>query len=73
MTHQLMISDYGPLLYGDLGFGTLQQLLIQAGWISVCPVGNFINALVVDRLGRTKMLSNALPFHIIVSFLISSS
>lgn len=54
--------DYGPMLYQSLGFGTVQQLLIQAGWISVCPFGNLINALLVDRLGRTRMLS--MPFRL---------
>ncbi|KND87544.1 putative metabolite transport protein YwtG [Tolypocladium ophioglossoides CBS 100239] len=55
-TATLVINNFGPLLYSQLSFGTVQQLLIQAGWISVCPIGNFINALVVDRLGRTRML-----------------
>jgi hypothetical protein len=50
-------ADYGPLLYSNLGFNTVQQLLIQSGWISVCPFGNWINALVVDKFGRTRMLS----------------
>jgi hypothetical protein len=49
-------ADYGPLLYSNLGFNTVQQLLIQSGWISVCPFGNWINALVVDKFGRTRML-----------------
>ncbi|KAH8817019.1 MFS transporter [Xylogone sp. PMI_703] len=55
-TATLVINNYGPMLYGSLGFGTVQQLLIQAGWITVCPFGNFINALLVDKLGRTRML-----------------
>jgi len=50
-------TDYGPLLYGRLGFSPVQQLLIQGGWITVCPFGNWVNALVVDRIGRTRMLS----------------
>lgn len=49
-------TDYGPLLYANLGFDTVRQLIIQAGWISVSPFGNLINALVVDRVGRVKML-----------------
>lgn len=49
-------SDYGPLLYKSLGFNAVQQLLIQCGWISVAPFGNFINAYLVDHMGRVKML-----------------
>lgn len=45
------------MLYGRLGFDTVQQLLMQCGWITVGAVGNGINALVVDRLGRVKMFS----------------
>lgn len=49
-------TDYGPSLYKSLGFGTVQQLLIQAGWITVCPFGNLINAFLVDRVGRVNMI-----------------
>lgn len=56
-----MTTDYGPLLYKRLGYDTQMQLLIQSGWISVCPLGNLFNALVVDRIGRTKLLSGSLP------------
>lgn len=51
-----MILDYGPLLYESLGFSAVPQLLVQCGWITVSPIGNSINALVVDRLGRTRLL-----------------
>ncbi|KAK3112211.1 hypothetical protein LTR53_011749 [Teratosphaeriaceae sp. CCFEE 6253] len=55
-TATLVINNYGPSLYSALGFGTVQQLLIQSGWISVCPFGNWVNALVVDKIGRTRLL-----------------
>jgi hypothetical protein len=54
---ELPVIDYGPLLYKSLGFSTVQQLLIQCGWITVAPIGNFVNAMVVDRIGRVPMLS----------------
>jgi hypothetical protein len=49
-------QDYGPLLYKNLGFDTVRQLIIQAGWISFSPIGNGLNALIVDKVGRVKML-----------------
>ncbi|KIW50162.1 hypothetical protein PV05_11777 [Exophiala xenobiotica] len=55
-TGTLVINNYGPSLYSSLGFNTVQQLLIQSGWISVCPFGNLLNSLVVDRVGRCRML-----------------
>ncbi|OJJ42420.1 hypothetical protein ASPZODRAFT_76938 [Penicilliopsis zonata CBS 506.65] len=55
-TGTLVINNYGPLLYESLGFSSVAQLLIQCGWISVCPIGNLINSLLVDRVGRTRLL-----------------
>ncbi|RSL63420.1 hypothetical protein CEP54_005258 [Fusarium duplospermum] len=37
-------------------FNRVQQLLIQSGWISVCPFANFVNSLIVDRFGRVRLL-----------------
>ena len=51
-----LYPDYGPTLYKSLGFGTVQQLVMAAGWVSIAPFGNWFNAAVVDRLGRVKML-----------------
>lgn len=48
--------DYGPSLYAALGFSSVNQLIIQGGWITVCPIGNFLNSLIVDRIGRTRLL-----------------
>jgi hypothetical protein len=50
-----IFKDYGPLIYGSLGFGTAQQLLMGAGWISMAPFGNIITSLLVDKVGRVKM------------------
>lgn len=55
-TATLVINNYGPYLYRSLGFSTVQQLVIKGGWISVCPFGNLFNALVVDKVGRCKLL-----------------
>ncbi|RFU25999.1 hypothetical protein B7463_g10334, partial [Scytalidium lignicola] len=51
-----VINNYGPLLYKRLGYDTVLQLLIQSCWITVCPLGNVFNALVVDRIGRVRLL-----------------
>lgn len=48
--------DFGPLLYGSLGFGTVAQLGMQCGWVSTAPFGNLINAMIVDRVGRVRLL-----------------
>ncbi|EFX04561.1 major facilitator superfamily transporter sugar [Grosmannia clavigera kw1407] len=51
------LLDYGSSLYEALDFSVVSQLLIQCGWVTVCPVGNLINSLLVDRVGRTRLLS----------------
>ncbi|KIX97079.1 uncharacterized protein Z520_07193 [Fonsecaea multimorphosa CBS 102226] len=55
-TGTLVINNYGPLLYSNLGFNTVQQLLIQCGWITVAPFVGTINSLIVDRVGRVRLL-----------------
>ena len=55
-----MINNYGPSLYSSLGFGTVSQLVLQGAWITVCPFGNLLNALIVDKTGRTRLLAAGL-------------
>lgn len=50
-----LVIDYGPFLYRKLGFSVVNQLLIQCAWITVA-LANAINALLIDRLGRVRML-----------------
>lgn len=52
----LMYQDYGPSLYKSLGYGSVDQLLFSSGWVSVAFAGNAVNALLVDRVGRVRML-----------------
>jgi hypothetical protein len=48
--------DYGPSLYASMGFDSKRQLLITAGWISVGVVANYGNAVLLDRVGRVRLL-----------------
>jgi len=34
----------------------VQQLLIQGGWISTCPFMNVVCMLVIDKLGRIRLM-----------------
>lgn len=34
-TAVLVINNYGPTLYKALGYGTKDQLILQAGWVTV--------------------------------------
>ncbi|KAJ9640137.1 hypothetical protein H2204_003362 [Knufia peltigerae] len=55
-TGTIVINNYGPFLYRNLGFSVVNQLLIQCGWITVCLFGNAFNAAVIDHFGRVRML-----------------
>lgn len=54
-------ADFGPMLYSSLGYGTKEQLMLQAGWISYGPIGNCINALLLDKLGRKSIMGEDAP------------
>ncbi|KIX99687.1 uncharacterized protein Z520_04322 [Fonsecaea multimorphosa CBS 102226] len=56
VTGTQIIYNYGSQLYKNLGFNTLKQLLLSCGWITFSPFGNWFNALVVDKVGRVRML-----------------
>ncbi|CAG9996134.1 unnamed protein product [Clonostachys byssicola] len=51
-----IINNYGPSLYASMGFDSTRQLLITAGWISVGILSNFASALLLDRVGRVKLM-----------------
>ncbi|EXJ61686.1 hypothetical protein A1O7_02115 [Cladophialophora yegresii CBS 114405] len=56
VTGTQIIYNYGSQLYKSLGFNTLEQLLLSCGWITFSPFGNWFNGLVVDKMGRVRML-----------------
>ncbi|EXJ68734.1 uncharacterized protein A1O5_08528 [Cladophialophora psammophila CBS 110553] len=56
VTGTQIIYNYGSQLYKSLGFNTLEQLLLSCGWITFSPFGNWFNGLVVDKVGRVRML-----------------
>ncbi|KAF1813976.1 MFS general substrate transporter [Eremomyces bilateralis CBS 781.70] len=55
-TAVLVINNYGPSLYGKLGFGTEDQLRFQCGWITVGVIFNLVGALIMDKLGRRPLM-----------------
>ena len=52
--------DYSVLLYEGLGFTGAIPLLLAAAYVTVACCGNFINSLLVDRVGRTRLLRESL-------------
>jgi len=55
-TAVLVINNYGPTLYKALGYGTLDQLKLQCGWITMGTPANFLGAVIMDRVGRRVLM-----------------
>jgi MFS family permease len=52
----LVIANLTPVLFGQLGFGTVLQLGLSIVWTVVALIGCLLNAALMDRLGRVKLL-----------------
>jgi len=53
----LVINNYGPTLYAQLGFTTVKQLLYPAAWLTFALGLNAMAMLVVDRFSRPKFIA----------------
>ncbi|OQV04830.1 hypothetical protein CLAIMM_09654 [Cladophialophora immunda] len=53
----LVINNYGPSLYRNLGYSTVKQLVLPAAWIT-CALGlNILAMALVDRFPRPKYMA----------------
>ena len=50
------ILDYGVALYSAIGYTGRTAIALTAGWVTVSIPANFITALLVDSIGRTRFL-----------------
>lgn len=55
-TGTVAITNYGPTIYGNLGFDNLQQLYIGTGQITSGILWNFISGILADVLGRKALM-----------------
>ncbi|KAK4892734.1 hypothetical protein LTR27_008833 [Elasticomyces elasticus] len=53
----LVINNYGPTLYKDLGFSPTQQLLYPAAWLTFAWGMNAVAMLLIDRFPRPKYMA----------------
>ncbi|KAK6385533.1 hypothetical protein LTS17_001101 [Exophiala oligosperma] len=52
----LVINIYGTVLYRSLGYGDLQVLYFQAGWVTIGFTMNTLAILVVERMPRPTLM-----------------
>jgi MFS family permease len=53
----LVITNYGPTIYGSLGFDTNKQLVYQIAWCAVGLGTGFMSFFLIDRFPRNKLLA----------------
>jgi MFS family permease len=58
-TAVLVINNYGPTIYKALGYGTLDQLILQCGWITLSIPSNIlgVSRKYLDRVFRFVVTS----------------
>lgn len=50
-------TQYGPTIYGSLGYDTNKQLIFQMGWCFVALTTGFMSFFLIDRFPRQKLLA----------------
>ncbi|KAF9884519.1 hypothetical protein FE257_001707 [Aspergillus nanangensis] len=55
-TGVLCIANFSPVLFQGLGFDNTLQLGLAAAWLVVCQVGTVFGCLLIERVGRVKLL-----------------
>ena len=53
----LVVNNYGPTIYGSLGYDTNKQLIFQMGWCFVALGTGFMSFFLIDRYPRPKLLA----------------
>ncbi|KAI7977912.1 hypothetical protein EIK77_009452 [Talaromyces pinophilus] len=55
-TAMLVITNYGSILYKQLGYNSHDQIVLEAAYQVVPFVGNLIGSLIVDKIGRRPLM-----------------
>ncbi|KAJ5135888.1 hypothetical protein N7448_004442 [Penicillium atrosanguineum] len=67
-TAMLVITNYGSILYKQLGYDNHSQIVLEAAYQVIPFVGNLVGCLIVDRVGRrTLMLASLVGCNIFVA------
>lgn len=52
----LVIANLTPVFFGQLGYGVVLQLGLSVVWTVCALLGCYVNAILMDRVGRVKLL-----------------
>ncbi|KIW89887.1 uncharacterized protein Z519_09316 [Cladophialophora bantiana CBS 173.52] len=56
----LVINNYGPTIYGSLGFDKLTQLRYNMGYNTMAIAGGLLSFFIIDRVARPKLIMTGL-------------
>lgn len=59
-TAPLVVNNYGPIIYGGLGFDVNKQFLYQGGWLTLSFGGGLLSLVVVDLMPRPVLLGGGI-------------
>lgn len=51
-----VIANITPVLFGNLGYSTVLQLVLSLTWTVCLFIGCFVNIYLIDKIGRVKLL-----------------
>ena len=58
----LVIANFTPVLFAKLGYSLVLQLALSVVWTVCALLGCYVNAVLMDRVGRIKLLGKCLKF-----------
>lgn len=53
-----VLANLTPTLFGNLGYGTVLQLVLSLVWTVCLFLGCFVNIYLIDKIGRVKLIGN---------------
>ncbi|OAG37614.1 hypothetical protein AYO21_08222 [Fonsecaea monophora] len=62
----VVIASYGPTIYASLGFNTVGQLCITAGYVTFGALTAILGTLLIDRVGRVPLLAIGTAIQIVL-------
>ena len=52
----LVVYNYSVILYEGLGLSNTMSLLLAAVYVTIATCGNYVSSLLMDRVGRVRLL-----------------
>lgn len=67
----MVVASYGPTIYASLGFDTLGQLSITAGYVTFGAICAIIGTFFIDSIGRVPLLAFGTAFQVLIMIIVT--